>query len=232
MASITLEELRLRARQRADMENSKFVKDSELTSYINNSIAELHDILSEAYGSEYFVQETDATALVEGQAKYDLPDDFYELKGVDVQLDGQEWVTVTPFAFNERNRNQNSAFSGWSLAGLCNIRYRLVGNKIQFSPAPDTAANYRLWYVPVAERLVNNDDTLQDFNAYSEYVIVDAAIKCMQKEESDVSVLMAQKAALEKRIRDKAANRDAANAESISDIYATDDDYYFWRGGN
>jgi hypothetical protein len=229
MAQITLEELRLQVRQRADMEKSKFVKDSEVTTYINNSIAELHDILSEAYGSEYFVESTDATALVADQADYDLPEDFYELKGVDIQLDGQEWITITPFNFNERNRNQNSAFAGWNQSGAVNVRYRLIGNTIRFSPAPNVAANYRLWYVPLAERLVDDDDTLNDFNAYSEYVVVDAAIKCMQKEESDVSVLMAQKAALEKRIRDKAANRDAAHAESISDIYAADDDYY-WQG--
>ncbi len=55
--AITLTELKAESRQRADMENSNLVSDTELTTYINKSIAELHDLLSEAYGSEYFVKE-------------------------------------------------------------------------------------------------------------------------------------------------------------------------------
>ena len=52
----------------------------------------------------------------------------------------------------------------------------------------------------------------------------------MQKEESDVGVLFAQKQALEKRIREKAANRDAGTADTVSDIYAENDEYYWRRG--
>jgi hypothetical protein len=226
--TITLEQLRTQSRQRADMENSKFVSDSELTSYINNSIAELHDILAESYGSEYFVK-NDTIDVSSGTSSYDLPTDFYELKGVDVKLDNQTYINMRPFNFNERNRFGD--FSFWDLAGITNIRYRLVGNQLMVSPVPDRNATIRIWYVPVATKLVNDADTLDDFNAYSEYVIVDAAIKMMQKEESDVSVLAAQKMALEKRIRDKSQNRDAASPDSITDIYAENDDYYWKNGG-
>lgn len=225
--TITLAELRLQARQRADMEASQFVADSELTSYINNSIAELHDILAEAYGSEYFVISTTGTTVAD-QAAYDLPADFYELKGVDLRVGTQDWSNVRPFNFNERNRFAD--FNVWDFSGITNVRYRLLGNQIMFTPLPDRDVEYQLWYVPVATKLVADDDTLDDFNAYSEYVIVDAAIKMMQKEESDVSVLFAQKQALEKRIRDKSQNRDAANAGSISDIYADADDFWWRRG--
>lgn len=225
--TITLAQLRTQSRQRADMVNSQFVSDSELNSYINNSIAELHDLLAEAYGSEYFVK-SGTISIVAGTNEYDLPADFYQLKGVDMALDNQEYINIRPFNFNERNRLSN--FNVWGPAGFTNVRYRLVGNKIMFSPDPDRDATCRLWYVPLATVLVADGDTLNDFNAYSEYVIVDAAIKMMQKEESDVNVLMAQKQMLEKRIRDKAANRDSANPDSITDIYAENDDY-FWRNG-
>lgn len=233
--SITLLELRTQARQRADQENSQFVTDTELNGYINNSIAELHDILAEAYGSEYFVVSCEIP-LTNSTASYDLPDGtlysaapaFYELKGVDLKLDNQSYINVRPFNFNERNRFGD--FSFWDLVGITNVRYRLVGGQIMFSPTPDRDATARLWYVPPATVLVADDDTLDDFNAYSEYVIVDAAIKMMQKEESDVTVLFAQKQALEKRIRDKSANRDAAHPDAVTDIYAENDDYY-WRNG-
>jgi hypothetical protein len=226
--TISLAELKQQARQRADMVNSNFVDDVELTGYINNSIAELHDILCEAYGSDYFVLSVEDT-IVSNQSDYTLPTDFYELKGVDIRVNNDAWLTVRRFNFNERNRD--SDFNVWDFAGVTNVRYRLVGNKLKFSPVPDRNATYRLWYVPVATKLVNDTDTLDDLNAYSEYVIVDAAIKMMQKEESDVMFLAAQKTALEKRIRDKSLNRDAGQAGTVSDIYAENDDY-FWRRGN
>lgn len=233
--TITLAQLRTQSRQRADMENSRFVTDTELNSYINNSVAELHDILAEAYGSEYFVINVEIP-IVSGTPSYDLPDGtlysaapaFYELKGVDLKLDNQSYINIRPFNFNERNRFGD--FSFWDIAGVTNVRYRIVGNQIMFSPQPDRNATVRLWYVPPATVLAADDDTLNDFNAYSEYVIVDAAIKMMQKEESDVTVLMAQKQMLENRIRTKSQNRDAAHPDSVTDISAENDDYY-WRNG-
>jgi hypothetical protein len=226
--TITLAELRLQARQRADMENSKLVSDSELNSYINNSIAELHDILCEAYSSDYYVK-TNTFFVTTGVDSYALPSDFYILKGVDLRIDNQDFITVKPFNFNERNRY--SELGAWDLAGVTNVRYRIIGNNIVFNPIPDRNAEIKLWYVPVATRLINNSDTLDDLNAFSEYVIVDAAIKMMQKEESDVSVLLTQKQLLEKRIRDRAQIRDAGSPQSISDIYAEGDDFY-WRNGD
>lgn len=226
--TITLAELRLQARQRSDMEKSKLVKDSELNSYINNSIAELHDIMCEAYSSDYYVQSTEF-AVSSGVNSYPLPSDFYILKGVDLKLDNQDFITVKPFNFNERNRF--SELGVWDLAGVTNVRYRIVGNNIVFNPTPDRNVTIKLWYVPVATKLVNDTDTLDDFNAFSEYVIVDVAIKMLQKEESDVTVLAAQKAELEKRIRDRAQIRDAGSPQAVSDIYAEGDDYY-WRNGD
>jgi uncharacterized protein YdcH (DUF465 family) len=96
---------------------------------------------------------------------------------------------------------------------------------------PDRNADAQVWYVPLPTVLVDDTDTLDDLNAYSEYVIVDAAIKMLLKEESDVTVLLAQKEALAKRIRDKAANRDASSSSSVTDIYAENNDWY-WRNGN
>lgn len=226
MGQISLAELRLRTRERADMVNSKFVKDSELTFMLNQSAAELYDLLLESYGSEYFVQLADEFLTVTDQKQYDLPSDFYELKAVDMRVGpgNSEWYTLKRFNFNERNR-----FDSGNMAGLVNTRYRIVGNQIMFTPLPDPGTACRIWYSPTSPMLVNDTDTLDALNGYDEYIIVDAAIKCMQKEESDVSVLMAQKQALMTRIVRKSQNRDANEAPTISDIDATDDDFFFLR---
>jgi hypothetical protein len=151
---------------------------------------------------------------------------LYELRGVDVRAGNQDWLTISRFNFNERNRFQEP--TTWAYSELPQIRYRLIGANIKFNPIPDRSTNVRLWYYPKAVELVDATDTYEDFNGYSEYVIVDAAIKCKDKEESDVTVLAAQKDALMTRINNKSKKRDAANSASVSDVHAENDDVY-WR---
>ena len=229
--SITLLELKNQTRQRADMENSTFVKDAELVTYINASIAELHDMLIQSYGNEYRVKDVQFTTSG-NQSTYALStvitaNDFYKLNGFDAQLNGAIWSTLYPFNFNERNKHQTTG--AYSYLGVSSIRYRIVGTNIQFSPVPDDNVNMRLWYTPVATKLSLDADTLDDLNQFAEYVIVDAAIKCLQKEESDVSVLAAQKMALKRRIEEAAQNRDASTGDSISDVYAGNEEFFYGR---
>jgi hypothetical protein len=224
--TVTLGSLKLQARQRADQETSDFVSDSELNSYINSSLAELYDLLVAAYGEEYFLADPFQIAVTSGTTDYALPTDFYKLKGVDAKITGSDYVNVRPFNFNERNRTQDESNL---LYGGTNLRYRIMGSKIKFTPKPSATTAVQIWYVPVSPTLVLDTDTFNDVNGFSEYVVVDAAIKMMQKEESDVSVLMNQKAQLMKRLEAMMSNRDAGSAESISDIYADNDEFRFSR---
>lgn len=222
--SITLAQLRVQSRDRADMTNSLFISDSELNNYINASIAELHDLLIGAYSSDYYLM-SDSFSTVANVDTYALPTDFYKLRGVDIAQNSDNWESLRPFNFNERNSLND--IPSYTISGNY-FRYRLAGDNIVFNPMPVGIYNIRLWYTPVATKLVADNDILKDLNQYSEYVIVDAAIKMMQKEESDVSVLMAQKGDIRKRIENMAQNRDSGQPESVSDIYAENNDYYFF----
>lgn len=213
--SITLTNLIAEARRRSDAESTQHVTDSEITNYLNSSIAELHDLLIGATDSEYRLTST-TFSTVAGTDSYALASDFYKLKGVDYQTSSTTYSSVRPFNFNERNRQKTLTY--W--LEQPDIRYRLVGNNLTFTPVPDSVRTIRYWYVPVATKLVSGSDTLDDINQFSEYVVVDTAIKILAKEESDVSVLMAQKAELKRRIEVMAQNRDEGQPASISDIYA------------
>lgn len=223
--SHTLAELRLRTRQRADREASNFIEDAELNFLINGSVAELHDLMVSAGSADYSIQDTTFTTVANTDS-YALPANFYKMKGVDAQITNDKWYSMRPFNFNERNRDNDVT---WGLVNGPHIRYRLLGDNIKFSPAPEAAYNIRLWYTPVAPKLVLDTDTLKDLNFYAEYVIVDAAIKYLQKEESDVTVLQQQKAELKRRIETMANNRDEGQPESVSDIYAENSDFWFTR---
>jgi hypothetical protein len=66
--------------------------------------------------------------------------------------------------------------------------------------------------------LQDNDITVTSISGWLEYVITDVAIKILQKEESDVTVLGAQKLMLKQRIEESAFNRDAGRPDTISDV--------------
>lgn len=213
---VSLGQLRLMAQQRADRVNSNFVTLPEWNSYINQSAFELYDLLVTTYEDFYFSVpyqfQTDGTTN-----QYDLPADFDKLLGVDLGLgaNNNAWVTVHKFDFIQRNRyvypNITSTF-----LGVFNMRYRLMGNKLFFIPTPSANQYVRVWYVPRMVQLLQDTDILDTVSGWSEYIVVDAAIKALQKEESDVSVLMAQKQALIKRIEESAMNRDEGEPDTIS----------------
>lgn len=232
--TMTLIQLRTAVRQRADMvtadETKAFVSGTELTSYINQSAYELYDLLIQEFGDDYFVANPYAITTDGTSSSYSLPTDFYKLLGVDLAFNGTNWSTLKPFNFAERNRQ---SLRGLPISpGRVDLRYRLKGNQLWLTPTPQGGQNLQLWYIPRFTELSADSDTYDGISGWTEYVIVDAAIKCLQKEESDCSVLMAQKAALIKRITEAAENRDAGMPSTVADTDRSgDSDAYGFRSG-
>lgn len=213
----TLGSIRAQVRQRADMVNSLFVAEDELTGYINASYFELYDLLITHFGENYAVAAPFSVVTDGTNDQYALPAAFYKLLGVDIQLDQspQGWGTVKPFNFADRNRYTipNTAV----FYGMFVLRYRINGNNLWLTPLPTANQSLRIWYVPRLITLVSDSDTVDGVSGWEEYIIIDAAIKCLQKEESDVSVLMAQKQAMLQRVNDTAANRDVGSPATVVD---------------
>lgn len=232
---LTLGQIRLMAQQRADRVNSNFVTTTEWNDYIRQSYFELYDILVTQY-EDYFLAPA-ATFVTDGTTQfYALPDGlttfqdstggnfaakpFYKLKGVDLALNNanNSFVTLRKFNFTDRNKYlyPNSAST---IYGVFNMQYRTMGNQIEFIPTPTAGQKIRLWYVPrLTQLLADTDATDQAVSGWAEYIIVDTAIKALQKEESDVSILAQQKLGLLERIRASAANRDEGMPDTISDV--------------
>lgn len=222
LPSMTLAELRTAAQQRADMVNSDFISDSEWTSWINQAYYELYDILVQKYGDDYFVS-TDSSLTTNGTSdRFSLAAvSIYKLLGVDLQISGTAGAANGSYVplrrFNFRERNVSGTASGQAALARTNLSYRLNGGYLWLNPLPASGYTLRLWYVPKLTALSAESDTADGVSGWLEYVIVDAAIRAMQKEESDVSVLMAQKAALVERIEAAAENRDAGSPSTVVD---------------
>lgn len=238
ISEMSLQQLRLFSQARADQINSNFLSLAEWTSNINNSMYELYDLLIAAYGEEYFMAPAPAQFNSNGSTQiYPLPDGItsftnglsgatgyiapscYKLMGVDLGVNNgpNGWVSIPKFNFIDRNKffYPNTAATYY---GVFNMSYRLQGTNIMFIPLPSGNQPIRVWYIPRMPQLLQDTDvTVVGYSGWLEYVITDAAIKAMQKEESDCSTLIAQKQALKLRIEAMANNRDAGAPDTISD---------------
>jgi len=141
---VTLSDLITRSRQRADMVNTQFVTDSEITSYLNESLGELYDLIIQNAGNEFFMRrawiretppEDPPVPSPDGYMVRDaqdgtfavLPPDFYRLLGVEAHFgDGVPWI-LRPYTFTQRFRN--CPFDGTWQKGL-NARLMERGKRV------------------------------------------------------------------------------------------------------
>ena len=220
--TITCSDLMTAVRRRADMEGSTFVTDAEVRSYINVAMAELHDILVQKY-EDYYVSETTYTLPIANN-KGTLPDAFYKALGVDFTAGGSTY-RIRPYKFEERNMYGNVG----TTAGIANhLTYHIQGNEIHFRPADGLpTGTVTLFYVPQADQFAtgggDDSEQLKVNNraiapGYEEYIVIDAAIKCLLKEEADVTVHLVQRESARRRIEEAAGKRDAGEPYAISDV--------------
>lgn len=214
----TLGTARTQLLQRIDRVGSGFLTTPELNSYLSNSYKELYDLLIQKFGNDYFFADPFLITTDGTSETYDLPEDFYKLFGVDINLNNgmtDAWVTLHPFMKGDRNRYVLKNFQ--SYYGMTNLRYRLRGNTIWFTPVPASGQVLRVLYAPRPADLTADDDEIDGVSGWEEYIIVDAAIKCLAKEESDPAVFVLQKQALVKRIEEAAENRDVGVPQTVTD---------------
>jgi len=197
------------------MEDTEFITDSELNTYINASITELYDMLVATNEDYYTKLPVPEYTVSSGANTLDLPTDFYKLRGIDLKL-GTDYIPLYQYNFTERNAVQRSDLARFLIDAP--VQYRVIGSKIFFLPESEAPGTYKLWYVPRFTKLSLDADTFDGINGWEEYVIVDVVIKMLNKEESDVSPFIKAKEDLIKRINSMAGDRDLGSPEKISDV--------------
>ncbi len=230
---VTLGTLRNNLLLRIDRVNSDFFTEAELNGYIAGSYKELYDILVQKFGDDYYIA-TPHTFTTDGtNDTYALPEDFYKLLGVDASYNGgtgNGWVTLKQFMIGERN--SYTLPNSQVFYGIANMRYRLRDDAIWFVPIPAGGQLLRIIYIPRPAELDDDADTVDGVSGWEEYIICDAALKCLVKEESDASAFAAQKAAMLQRIESAAENRNAGAPQTVTDIHQSFWPYGGWGPGN
>jgi hypothetical protein len=225
---VSLGQIRLAAQQRADMVNSNYVTVQEWNSYITKSYHELYDLLIQTYGDEYYAASTAFVTDGRSPASYPLPKRLYKLLGVDLSVgaaNNNGWLTLKKYTFLSRNRYVYGN-TPVSFIGVMNLRYRMIGSNVEFIPVAQSGQTIQLHYIPRPATLLADSDILDGISGWDELVVIDAAIKALQKEESDVTVLVAQKMLITKRIEEAAQNRDVGLSEQATDVRRLDGMYF------
>lgn len=211
MATVTLTTLVARVRERADMVGSSFVADSAtgLYAWINEAHQKLHGMLVEALGEEYASSSSSFTTVA-GQSDYPVAAGFYKLYGVDLDFHGI-MRSLKQYARAERN-TYREMHPEWL------PRYSLVGSNIRLYPAPNAGLTGAILYAPEATTLAAGADTVSYPNGWERFIVIDAAIQALAKEESNTSTLVAERAAIIKEIETAKENRDLATPKRVVDV--------------
>lgn len=226
----TLQDIITLTRQRSNMENNYFITDAELTTYINNSLAELDGIMATEY-DEYRLSSFQAILPNDGVSNViSIPSNLFKLRGVDYVNTGQggpPYYTLYQFQFPERNRDNNTLGNIMSPWGKVRLSYRLADVGIIIQPQNVAGGTFQVWYTPKYVPLVQLTDTLtvqMDMQSWVEYAVVDCAIKIMNKQGLDPSSFMAEKMALKQRIIGEAKNRDSSGPKRVANVRYQNDD--------
>lgn len=218
--SLSLVELRSTVLARADMESAELSTPAlftpvEVNEYINGSIAELYRqlALKDDYYTTPYTFTTSST-----ESAYDLPDDFWLARSVVADTGETTTLKLRRFSADVIGTVANGAT--WCVGGRA--WYRVVGSEIHVHPRPGAAYPVTLWYVPAPPKLVGELDELDGVAGFEEFVILDAAVKCVMKEEGDISALVAQRELVRQRVLEDGSTRDASEPNYTQDVVGWD----------
>lgn len=212
--TLTLLQLRNACKVRANMPNDDFIPDTDWNQFINESNAEFRDLV---IGQDMLNYLSSSVFTVVTGSSYPVPDGFYEANGLDRLVSGAPdetgcWADVEQYQHRDRNSFSRNGSSNGSCA-----RYNIYDNRFVFQP-PNSGVGqtFRVFCYPQAQPMVNDTDAFVDSQGYwYQYVIVDVAIKALNIEESDTSLLQAQKQALMDRIQVQAARKNVMDSMSV-----------------
>ncbi len=211
---VSLGTLSERVLQRSNLQGrSRFISPYELTDLINGSIAEWVDEVRGTTWNGSYMRSSHDIPTVSGTRLYPMPQDYLSLLSVDiVTAAGGLAVPVPSYQEEERTRLLNMPVGNGT-----SIHYQIQQTDISLLPIPQGEYVVTVNYVPTAPVLSDSLDEIDSINGWEEFIVLDAAIKCLLKAgEVDVIPILEQR--LEKqraRIRSMAPRRDQQFAERV-----------------
>ncbi len=205
--STLLANLQDAVRDLADIPGDPHVEDPTITRWVNRGIERAYQIAKIANPSLFRASLSFTLVGGAGQNQVGVPATLRSLMHV------AKDPTNASLRRTLRKYNEDEA------EGAQTLSYRREGLFIVIEPFVACAGNYALYYAAGPAKLVNLNDPLDAvLEPAVEYIETYAAIKCVDKEESDSRSLRADLAELKDDLAVEFANVDAGVAETIVDV--------------
>ena len=229
----TLAQFRSIIRQRLGWPTTDaFAVDSEITNYINDSLAELWALLvSINRAGTWGIGETTITSQA-GITDYVLPAQFGRMVIAQLLYSNQLVPLRQMDPLTDARITQSRAWTPASLSYYVRKPGLIDEAVIRFNPPPASSTDsVFVQFVLSPPVLVADGDT--SWMEYDEYVILDCCMKLLIKEEADATSYGAQKAAYKQRIELEAVPLDVGAAPTVADVRGLGDfmdpAYWFFR---
>lgn len=228
------------ARALADQDDSDNTDAADAIVWLNQALAELWDLLVKADPRRH-ARRSDLT-VASGVREYDFADagafsptveDLMSVLGVSyVYRAPLQEIPLDPFAFGERGVDESELdqYTPYPGAGVrWDIRYQgQTGEdaRLIFSRDPEVNALYYVYVVRSCPELDSDLDVFDGVNGWEDFAVYTTAILMLQREESDASVLMAERARIELRIAALAPKRIAGRSKVIATAWSPDGSHH------
>lgn len=183
---IVKSDIALQARERADMVGSTFVSDAEVLRYADQAWEEFWMILVSKF-EDFFLVKADITLTI-GQS-YVLPNDFLKIRGV--RHANKEFLRRIDL------KELPSLFTGLTTQRPTNYYVRgdpdASNAVLELVPLPNAAYAMELFYTPVRSMEDMFVGSLRLVALWKQYIVLSVALKLKDKEESDCSVILAER---------------------------------------
>jgi len=187
-ALVTLAELRTRALQRANMENTQFITTAEANQVVNTNAYKLWNRLARAV-PRYFSKDF-AIVTVPSQVAYPFPPDFHSVQAVYAIEQNDRWRPL---------RN-------------------LTDTQRQVFRPPQGNYQVTLRYTPTFTKLVTDSDTLDGVAGLDELIVLGAARDFLIKEQNEAGPVVDEMRELMVDVMSFGTNRDIGQPEYVTEV--------------
>jgi hypothetical protein len=205
--SVLLVNLQAAVRDMADIPGNPSVEDPTIVRWVNRGIERAYKIAKTANPSLF--QASTPFTLVGGSGQ----------NTVAVPATLRSLIHVAKDPTNAALRRTLRKYNADEKEGASSLSYRREGSLVVIEPFLACAGSYALYYAAGPTVLTGLNSALDPvLEPAAEYIETYAAIKCMDKEESESRNLRADLAELKDDLMVEFANVDAGTAETIIDV--------------
>lgn len=205
MTAIQLSTMRDRVKRIGGWVYSTVITSALVDEQINDAVGEYCDMLDATW--EGYRDVTGANiSTVANTATVALPTDFLKARAVDIRIDGR-WYPLTRLTVKLTYGYDDSTGQPTG--------YRIQGSLVELFPTPDAVYAIRLRYVPAADVLVDDTDSIDIPNGWEKWIIYTVLAVLFDREERDASAARAVVEQIRQRVSSAAAERNTAEPEYI-----------------